>query len=82
MFAHVLEGEHCMPLLRDYLVRHVQLDEEVHTPLAMRMVATLCGDDPARWAIARRAVLAALAARTRMWDGILAGLPDDDLAVV
>jgi hypothetical protein len=81
MFAHVLEGEHCMPLLRDYLIRHVQLDEEVHTPLAMRMVATLCGDDHARWAIARRAVVDALAARTRMWDGIVAGLPDDDLAV-
>ena len=81
MFTHVLEGEHCVPLLRDYLIRHVQLDEEVHTPLAMRMVATLCGDDPARWALARRAVLEALAARNRMWDGIVAHLPDDDLAV-
>jgi Protein of unknown function (DUF3050) len=81
MFTHVLEGEHCMPLLRDYLIRHVQIDEEVHTPLAMRMVATLCGDDPARWAVARRAVLDALAARTRMWDGIISHLPDDGLAV-
>jgi len=81
MFTHVLEGDHCMPMLRDYLIRHVEIDEEVHTPLALRMVGTLCGDDPARWAIARRAVLDALAARTRMWDGIVAHLPDDDLAV-
>jgi DUF3050 family protein len=81
MFTHVLEGDHCMPMLRDYLIRHVEIDEEVHTPLALRMVGTLCGDNPARWAIARRAVLDALAARTRMWDGIAAHLPDDDLAV-
>ena len=81
MFTHVLEGDHCMPMLRDYLIRHVEIDEEVHTPLALRMVGTLCGDNPARWAIARRAVLDALAARTRMWDGIVAHLPDDDLAV-
>ena len=81
MFTHVLEGDHCMPMLRDYLLRHVEIDEEVHTPLALRMVGTLCGDNPARWAIARRAVLDALAARTRMWDGIVAHLPDDDLAV-
>jgi hypothetical protein len=85
MFAHVLEGEHCVPLLRDYLERHVELDEEVHTPLAMRMVATLCGDDPVRWTTAYRSVRAAIDARTRMWDGILAVLPaepeEDDLAV-
>jgi len=55
--------------------------ERVLFNLALRMVGTLCGDNPARWAIARRAVLDALAARTRMWDGIVAHLPDDDLAV-
>jgi len=81
MFTHVLEGDHCMPMLRDYLIRHVEIDEEVHTPLALRMVGTLCGDNPARWAIARRSVLDALSARTRMWDGIVARLPGDDLAV-
>ena len=86
MFDHVLEGEHCVPLLRDYLERHVELDEEVHTPVALRMVASLCGDDPERWATAHRSVLAALEARTRMWDGILAALPaepeeDGSLAV-
>ncbi len=77
MFAHVLEGEHCVALLRDYLVRHIEVDEGVHTPLAMRMVSLLCGDDGDRWATARRSVLAAIGARSRMWDGILARLPHD-----
>jgi Protein of unknown function (DUF3050) len=77
MFAHVLEGEHCVPLLRDYLIRHIEVDEGVHTPLAMRMVSHLCGDDADRWATARRSVLDAIGARSRMWDGIVARLPHD-----
>jgi hypothetical protein len=77
MFAHVLEGEHCVPLLRDYLVRHIEVDEGVHTPLAMRMVSLLCGDDRDRWSKARRSVLEAIRARSRMWDGIMARLPHD-----
>jgi hypothetical protein len=86
MFDHVLEGEHCVPLLRDYLERHVELDEEVHTPMALRMVASLCGDDAGRWETAHRSVHAAIEARARMWDGILAALPaepeeDGSLAV-
>jgi Protein of unknown function (DUF3050) len=79
MFAHVLEGKHCVPLLRDYLVRHIEVDEGVHTPLAMRMVSLLCGDDGDRWATARQSVLEAMRARSRMWDGILARLPHDPL---
>ena len=81
MFTHVLEGEHCVPLLRDYLERHVEVDEEEHTPMAVQMVIELCGDDPHRWATARQAVLRALEARRRLWDGILDRLPDDRSAV-
>jgi hypothetical protein len=76
MFTHVLEGEHCVPLLVDYLERHVEVDEEEHTPMAVQMVLELCGDDPQRWESARGAVLAALDARRRLWDGILRSLPD------
>lgn len=79
MFTHVLEGEHCVPLLVDYLERHVEVDEEQHTPMAVQMVLELCGDDPDRWATARTAVLGAMAARRRLWDGILARLPGADV---
>ena len=34
----------------DYLSRHIQVDSEEHTPMAMQMLADLCGDDPAKWA--------------------------------
>jgi hypothetical protein len=70
MFTHVLEGDHCVPLFRDYLERHVEVDGEEHTPMAVQMVLELCGDDDDRWAGAQQAVTTALQARRRLWDGI------------
>jgi hypothetical protein len=58
----------------DYLARHIQVDSEEHTPMAMQMLADLCGDDDAKWADSADTVKLALAARTRLWDGILAAI--------
>jgi hypothetical protein len=58
----------------DYLARHIQVDDEEHTPMAMQMLADLCGDDDAKWAECAGAVNRALAARLRLWDGILAAI--------
>lgn len=58
----------------DYLRRHIQVDSEEHTPMAMQMLTDLCGDDEAKWAESREAVETAFAARVRLWDGILAGI--------
>lgn len=54
----------------DYLRRHIQVDSEEHTPMAMRMLADLCGDDSAKWAQCEDTVNSALGARVRLWDGI------------
>lgn len=58
----------------DYLARHIEVDGEEHTPMAMQMVTDLCGDDDAKWAEAAEAVNAALAARQKLWSGILAAI--------
>jgi Protein of unknown function (DUF3050) len=55
----------------DYLRRHIQVDSEEHTPMAMQMLADLCGDDNGKWAQCEETINLALAARTRLWDGIL-----------
>src|SRR5215470_2659311 len=34
---------------RDYLARHIEVDGEQHTPMAMQMLIDLCGDDDAKW---------------------------------
>src|SRR6202050_518119 len=60
----------------DYLRRHIQVDAEEHTPMAMQMLADLCGDDDARWAQCEETINLALAARTRLWDGISLQIQD------
>ncbi|MCB2408587.1 DUF3050 domain-containing protein [Hymenobacter lucidus] len=53
-----------------YLNRHIQLDEEVHTPLAEQMVRELCGDNEQKWDEAREVAARCMQARVALWDGI------------
>ncbi len=55
-----------------YLSRHIELDGEEHGPMAARLVASLCGNNPDNWQRAEQAALASLDARRRLWDGALA----------
>ena len=54
-----------------YLERHIQVDGDEHGPLSLRMVADLCGDNPALWEEAAVAAEDAIRARLTLWDGIL-----------
>jgi hypothetical protein len=56
--------------LRYYLERHIGIDEQEHTPMALAMVEELCGADHFKWREAMRAVDNAVAARLALWDGI------------
>jgi len=56
-----------------YLDRHIQLDEEVHAPLAQQMVRELCADDPERWLECQQVTVRCLEARMVLWDGIMPG---------
>jgi hypothetical protein len=58
----------------DYLARHIEVDGEEHTPMAMQMLADLCGDDDLKWQECADTVNLALGARRRLWDGILAAI--------
>ncbi|GAB2775332.1 hypothetical protein HNQ93_002113 [Hymenobacter luteus] len=53
-----------------YLDRHIQLDEEVHTPLAQQMVRELCGTNAQRWQESREVAARCMQARVALWDGI------------
>ncbi len=59
-------------IFRRYLDRHVHLDEDEHGPMALRMLGSVCGQDPSRWRDARYAATVALEARADLWDGVLA----------
>lgn len=58
----------------DYLARHIEVDGEQHTPMAMQMLADLCGDDDVKWQECADTVNAALDARVQLWSGILAAI--------
>jgi hypothetical protein len=58
----------------DYLARHIEVDGEEHTPMAMQMLADLCEDDEVKWQECAKTVNLALAARARLWDGIEAAI--------
>lgn len=62
------------PVFKHYLDRHITLDHEEHGPLALRLLAALCDEDPTKVAEAERVGVDAIRARGRLWDGILAEL--------
>ena len=59
------------PAFHYYLKRHVQLDEDFHGPLSLRLLETLCGNDPQKMEEAETAAEEAICARIRFWDGVL-----------
>ncbi|ADC61308.1 DUF3050 domain-containing protein [Allochromatium vinosum] len=75
MFRQLLDrmgiDETQAPIFHAYLKRHIHLDEDFHGPLSMRLLETLCGDDPERIEEAEIAAEEALCARIRFWDGVL-----------
>ena len=55
---------------RYYLDRHIELDEETHTPMAMEMMEELCGEDDQKWQEVKLIAIDSLRARIALWDGI------------
>ncbi|MFC8197671.1 DUF3050 domain-containing protein [Streptomyces sp. NPDC057298] len=80
MFDQVIkkEGADRFPVFCDYLARHIEVDGEEHTPMAMAMVADLCGDDDTRWQEAAETAALALEARSRFWDAIVEAMEHAD----
>jgi hypothetical protein len=57
-----------------YLDRHIEADDEKHAPVCRRIMARLCGDDPAKWAEASQVARACVESRIALWDAIAAEL--------
>ena len=61
-------------IFRFYLERHIAHDDEKHAPICRRIVARLCGDDPAKWSDASATARSCIEARIALWDAIAADL--------
>lgn len=55
---------------RYYLERHIEVDGDHHSVLAMEMVSELCGDDLVKWEEATAVALKGLEQRLRLWDAV------------
>jgi hypothetical protein len=63
------------PLFHYYLERHIHLDDELHGPLSLRLLAHLCGGSDARLRAASKAGRDAIEARIAFWSGVREALP-------
>lgn len=54
-----------------YLERHIEVDGDHHSHLALAMTANLCGTDAQHWEEAEAAVITSLESRLALWDGAL-----------
>ena len=74
MFQQVIginDPEGTLETFKDYLARHIEVDGEQHTPMAMQMLIDLCGEDQEKWDACAETVNTALEARVALWDGIV-----------
>jgi hypothetical protein len=79
MFEQVVrisDPDGTLSTFKDYLVRHIEVDADEHTPMAMHMLVDLCGDDQAKWDQCALAVRATLTERARLWSAITAAITE------
>lgn len=59
-----------LSLMKYYLDRHIEVDGDHHSHLALDMTAELCGDNEAYWKAAEEITVASLQQRINLWNGV------------
>lgn len=57
-----------------YLDRHIEVDGDHHSHLALEMVSELCGSDEQKWKEAQEYTIRALQSRIELWNGVNAAI--------
>jgi hypothetical protein len=56
-------------IFKYYLERHIEVDGDHHSHLALQMTSNLCGADEHKWIEATKATIESLKMRIALWDG-------------
>lgn len=56
-------------LFKYYLDRHIEVDGDHHSHLALAMTSELCGENESYWKDAEAATITSLQKRIELWDG-------------
>lgn len=75
MFISIVSDMHknfpdSIAIFKYYLERHIEVDGDHHSHLALQMTENLCGDNAAFWQEAEQATIASLHQRIALWDGV------------
>ncbi len=63
-------------IFKYYIERHIEVDGDHHSHLALKMTEILCGDNQAHWQEVENAVIESLQQRIKLWDGVYERLTD------
>jgi hypothetical protein len=70
LLGRIAVTEERAPIFHLYLNRHIQLDEDFHAPLSLRLLNALCEGDATKEAEAIEAARQAVQRRLEFWDGV------------
>jgi pyrroloquinoline quinone (PQQ) biosynthesis protein C len=75
MFHSIINDLHehlpnSISVFKYYLERHIEVDGDHHSHLAMQMTSNLCADNETYWQEAQSAAVASLQKRIELWDGV------------
>ena len=57
-------------IFKYYLERHIEVDGDHHSHLALQMTSNLCGSNDELWEAAEKASVESLQKRIKLWDGV------------
>lgn len=86
MFVSIVNDIHekfpeSISIFNYYLERHIEIDGDHHSHLALQMTANLCGDNEQFWKEVELATIQSLQMRITLWDGVYRQLMSKEASI-
>ncbi|CAH0994147.1 hypothetical protein EMA8858_00254 [Emticicia aquatica] len=86
MFLSIINDIHLnipekISIFKYYLERHIEVDGDHHSHLALQMTANLCGNNKQFWQEVEEATIQSLQKRIQLWDGVYGAIMQEKITV-